>query len=63
MDDLGRILVRHPSPRLAAGELTHLQRWPVDPDLALAQWQGYVAASRRGQLDCGQPLRHRRTDG
>jgi dimethylargininase len=44
MDDPGRILVRRPSPRLAAGELTHLQRSPVDPDLALAQWQGYVAA-------------------
>lgn len=44
MDDLDRILVRSPSPRLAAGELTHLQRSPVDPDLALAQWQGYIAA-------------------
>jgi dimethylargininase len=39
-----RILVRRPSPRLAAGELTHLSRAPVDPDLALRQWAGYVAA-------------------
>jgi dimethylargininase len=44
MDDRDRILVRRPSPRLAAGELTNLQRSPVDPDLALAQWRGYVAA-------------------
>ena len=44
MDDLDRILVRRPSPRLAAGELTHLQRSLVHPDLALAQWLGYVAA-------------------
>ena len=41
-----RILVRRPSPRLAAGELTHLRRVPVDADLALAQWRGYVDAFR-----------------
>jgi dimethylargininase len=41
-----RILVRRPSPRLADGELTHLDREPVDAGLALAQWQGYVAAFR-----------------
>ena len=39
-----QILVRRPSPRLADGELTHLDRQPVDPDLALRQWHGYVAA-------------------
>ena len=39
-----RILVRRPSPHLADGELTHLSRTPVDPDLALQQWEGYVAA-------------------
>jgi dimethylargininase len=39
-----RILVRRPSPRLADGELTHLTRSPVDPDLARRQWEGYVAA-------------------
>ena len=37
-----RLLVRRPSPRLADGELTHLERQPVDPELALAQWRGYV---------------------
>src|SRR4051794_16003245 len=41
-----RILVRRPSPNLAAGELTHLGRAPVDADLALSQWQEYVAAFR-----------------
>jgi dimethylargininase len=41
-----RILARRPSPQLAAGELTHLHRVPVDPDLALAQWLGYVDAFR-----------------
>ncbi len=39
-----RALVRRPSPRLAEGLLTHLDRVPVDPDLALRQWEGYVAA-------------------
>jgi dimethylargininase len=40
----GHLLVRRPSPALADGELTHLQRTSVDPQLALWQWQGYVAA-------------------
>lgn len=38
------IIVRPPSPRLAEGELTHLDRVPVDPALARSQWEGYVAA-------------------
>jgi len=40
------VLVRRPSPRLAEGELTHLERTPVDAETALAQWQGYVQAWR-----------------
>lgn len=39
-----RALVRRPSPRLAEGIVTHLERRPVDVDLALDQWQGYVEA-------------------
>lgn len=39
-----RALVRRPGPRLADGLLTHLERTPVDVDLALRQWDGYVAA-------------------
>lgn len=41
-----RVLVRRPSPQLAAGELTHLQRVPVDAALALRQWEAYVDAFR-----------------
>ncbi len=41
-----RLLVRRPSPLLAAGELTHVGRTPVDADLALTQWRGYVGAFR-----------------
>lgn len=37
-------LVRRPGPRLTDGLLTHLQRVPVDLDLARRQWEGYVAA-------------------
>ncbi len=46
-----RLLVRRPSPRLAEGELTHLDRVPVDPDLALEQWQAYVDVYRRHGWD------------
>jgi dimethylargininase len=41
-----RALVRRPGPRLADGLVTHIERAPVDLDLALAQWNGYVAALR-----------------
>ncbi|KRF34467.1 dimethylargininase [Nocardioides sp. Soil805] len=41
-----RALVRRPSPRLADGLLTHIERVPVDVDLALQQWDGYVGALR-----------------
>jgi dimethylargininase len=42
----GTAVVRRPSPRLAEGIVTHLERAPVDHGLALAQWEGYVAALR-----------------
>ncbi|MGI8522916.1 MAG: dimethylargininase [Nocardioides sp.] len=41
-----RALVRRPSSRLAEGLVTHLERTPVDIDLAGRQWDGYVAALR-----------------
>lgn len=47
MDDVGamtRALVRRPSPQLAAGLVTHIERQPVDAAVAERQWQGYVAA-------------------
>ncbi|GAA5031012.1 N(G),N(G)-dimethylarginine dimethylaminohydrolase [Terrabacter aeriphilus] len=41
-------LVRRPSPRLAEGIVTHLERSPdVDADLARRQWQEYVDVLRR----------------
>lgn len=36
--------MRRPSPRLAEGEITHIERTPVDAELALRQWEEYVAA-------------------
>jgi dimethylargininase len=39
-----RALVRRPGPHLADGIVTHLERRPVDPRLALRQWYDYVAA-------------------
>lgn len=37
-------LVRRPSPQLADGLVTHIGRTPVDVELAMQQWHGYVAA-------------------
>jgi dimethylargininase len=37
-------LVRRPSPRLADGLVTHIERSPVDIDLAVRQWEAYVEA-------------------
>jgi dimethylargininase len=39
-----RALVRRPSRRLAEGLVTHIERQPVDVDLAIEQWEAYVAA-------------------
>jgi dimethylargininase len=39
-----RALVRRPGPRLDEGLLTHLERSPVDGELARHQWLGYAAA-------------------
>ena len=39
-----RALVRPPSPRLAEGIVAHLERQPVDFDLASKQWDSYVTA-------------------
>jgi dimethylargininase len=41
-----RALVRRPGPHLADGLVTHISRSPIDGDLALRQWQGYVDAVR-----------------
>lgn len=36
------VIVRPPSPRLAEGLVTHIDRRPVDVDLAARQWADYV---------------------
>jgi dimethylargininase len=41
---MSRALVRPPSPRLAEGLVSHIERSPVDVDLAVRQWEEYVAA-------------------
>lgn len=38
-----RALVRRPSPKLADGLTTHIERTPVDVGLAMRQWDDYVA--------------------
>src|SRR3954447_11249633 len=40
-------LVRRPSSRLGDGIVTHIARSPIDLDLALRQWDGYVGALQR----------------
>jgi dimethylargininase len=37
-------LVRRPAARLAEGITTHIERSPIDLDLARTQWDGYVQA-------------------
>ena len=39
-----RALVRKPSGRLSEGITTHIERVPLDVDLARTQWEAYVAA-------------------
>ncbi|MET3804130.1 dimethylargininase [Nakamurella sp. UYEF19] len=39
-----RALIRRPSPHLADGLITHIDRSPIDIDLAGEQWQGYADA-------------------
>lgn len=41
-----KALVRAPSPRLAEGLVTHVERVPVNRERAVRQWEAYVAALR-----------------
>jgi dimethylargininase len=41
---IGSALVRRPGPLLADGLVTHIDRTPVDVELAHRQWEGYVDA-------------------
>jgi len=49
MNAMSTALVRRPSPQLAAGLVTHIERRPVDYERAHGQWRNYVAAL----ADCG----------
>jgi dimethylargininase len=42
----GTAIVRRPSSRLDEGIVTHHRREPIDLELAVEQWEGYVAALR-----------------
>lgn len=42
-----KALVRRPSPRLHEGIVDHIERVPVDYELALNQWEHYVALLQR----------------
>lgn len=42
--EIKKALVRRPGPRLAEGIVTHIDRSPVDVDLAMQQWDDYVNA-------------------
>lgn len=42
----GQVLVRRPGPRLTEGLVTHIDRSPVDLDLARQQWDNYIAMFR-----------------
>lgn len=42
--EITKALVRRTSPRLADGLVTHIERTPVDIELAERQWQDYVEA-------------------
>lgn len=41
-----RALIRRPGPRLADGLVTHVERAPIDLDLALSQWEAYAGCLR-----------------
>jgi dimethylargininase len=43
----GKALVRRPGPRLPEGIVDHIERVPVDYELAVKQWEQYVALLRR----------------
>jgi dimethylargininase len=47
-------LLRRPGPRLADGIVTHIDRAPVDLDLAREQWEGYAAALRSAGWDVAE---------
>ncbi|MGH3660778.1 MAG: dimethylargininase [Micromonosporaceae bacterium] len=51
LSEPGRALVRAPSSRLAEGLVTHIQRTPIDLDLARSQHHAYVRAIQNAGWD------------
>lgn len=49
--DAPRALVRRPGPHLADGIVTHIDRVPIDVDLAVRQWDAYTEALAAGGWD------------
>ena len=45
-----KALIRRPSPRLAEGLVTHIERTTVDAALALEQWEAYAETLRDARL-------------
>jgi dimethylargininase len=52
-----KALVRRPGPRLPEGIVAHIERVPVDYDLALKQWEQYVALLRRYDWETTEVVR------
>jgi dimethylargininase len=52
-----KALVRRPSPRLSEGIVDHIERVPVDYELAVKQWEQYVALLRRYGWDTTEVAR------
>jgi dimethylargininase len=51
------VIVRPPAASLAEGLVTHIDRTPVDVELATRQWKGYVSAlTTEGWRVVGVPL-------
>lgn len=46
-----RALVRPPAPNFADGELTHIERQPIDLELARQQWRDYTGALASNGFD------------
>ena len=49
-----KALVRRPSPRLSEGIVEHIEREPVDYELAVKQWEQYVAAIQRSKWETAE---------
>ncbi len=47
MSVASRAIVRRPSPRIAEGEVTHINRRPMDVELAFVQYAAYLALLQR----------------